>query len=53
MRNLLTQISEDELYFNPLNYFNQSINKLRKYDLAEILAYQAKFPSQKDVKWIL
>ena len=45
MMNLLTQISEDELYFSPLNYFNHSINELRKYDLAEILAYQAKFPS--------
>ncbi|MEH2191305.1 MAG: hypothetical protein V7K98_01370 [Nostoc sp.] len=44
MINLLNEMYWNEEYSGGIDYFNQFINELKKYDLAEILAYQAKFP---------
>ncbi|MEH2238155.1 hypothetical protein [Nostoc sp.] len=53
MMNLLNRMYEDEPYFSPVDYFNQSINELKKYNIAKILADQAKFTCQYVLNFIL
>ncbi|MEH1932656.1 MAG: hypothetical protein V7L14_02785 [Nostoc sp.] len=53
MMNLLNKLYENNNYSSPLDYFSQSINELKKYDLAEILAYQAKFTCQYVISFLL
>ncbi|MEH1943940.1 MAG: hypothetical protein V7L01_27485 [Nostoc sp.] len=44
MINLLDEMYWNANYSSSIDYFSQFINELKKYELAEILAYQAKFP---------
>ncbi|MEH2173322.1 hypothetical protein [Nostoc sp.] len=44
MINLLDEMYCNANYSSLIDYFSQFINELKKYELAEILAYQAKFP---------
>ncbi|MEH1969256.1 hypothetical protein [Nostoc sp.] len=53
MINLLNEMYWNEKYSSPIDYFSQFINELKKYEIAEILAYQAKFPFQYVLSFLL
>ncbi|MEH2375168.1 hypothetical protein [Nostoc sp.] len=53
MINLLNKLYDNNNYSSPLDYFSHSINQLKKYDLAEILAYQDKFDCQYFLSFLL
>lgn len=53
MVNLLNEIYDNEGYSYGIDYFRQFLNELEKYDFADILAYQAKFPLRYVLDFIL
>jgi hypothetical protein len=54
MANLLNEMYGGEYYFGQsLDYFSRFIYNLKKYDLAEILAYQSKFDFQYVLSFLL
>ncbi|MGF1934094.1 MAG: hypothetical protein RM347_006795 [Nostoc sp. ChiQUE02] len=53
MINLLNEMYWNEKYSNPIDYFSQFINELKKYEIAEILVYQDKFPFQYVLSFLL